>query len=91
MPFGAGPPSGGAGAVYGGAAGRVAVGLGVVGWTVGAGECVALGFGATLVVGVGVAEAGAESDRDPPRPSTAAAGGGSQCSCEQMVEPSRSS
>jgi len=63
------------------------VGFGGAGVVVAAGVDPGLGVAGLEVAGLEVAR----SDRLAPSPATAAAGGGSQCSCEQIVEPSRSS
>ncbi len=78
----------------------VAVGAGPVGVAVGAGPVgVAVGAGPVgVAVGLAVGWAGSvvnagcwRSERTAARPASAAAGGGSQCSWEQIVDPSRSS
>jgi len=98
---GAGPV--GAGPVGAGPVG-VAVGAGPVGVAVGAGPVgvavgVAVGAGPVgVAVELAVGWAGSvvnagcwRSERTAARPASAAAGGGSQCSWEQIVDPSRSS
>jgi len=79
----------------------VAVGAGPVGVAVGAGPVGAgpvgagpVGVAVELAVGWAgsVVNAGCwRSERTAARPASAAAGGGSQCSWEQIVDPSRSS
>jgi len=85
----------GAGPVGAGPVG-VAVGAGPVGVAVGAGPVGAGPVGVAVELAVGwagsVVNAGCwRSERTAARPASAAAGGGSQCSWEQIVDPSRSS
>ena len=72
---------------FGGAGVFVAAGVGGAGVFVAAGVDPGLELAGLEVTGLEVARSG----RCAPSLATAAAGGGSQCSCEQIVEPSRSS
>jgi len=91
-PVGAGP----VGVAVGAGPVGVAVGAGPVGVAVGAGPVGAGPVGVAVELAVGwagsVVNAGCwRSERTAARPASAAAGGGSQCSWEQIVDPSRSS
>jgi len=86
----------GAGPVGAGPVGAEPVGVAVGAGPVGAGPVGAGPVGVVVELAVGwagsVVNAGCwRSERTAARPASAAAGGGSQCSWEQIVDPSRSS